>query len=168
MCACGGGGKPRVVSAPVIGRGVTRVVDVTTNGVRIAVARARVERVAERVLRAEQVRNARLSIAFVTDREIARLNWDHLRHRGPTDVISFRFAAGARNAPVTGDVYIAPGVARRNAAVHRTGVREELLRLVVHGVLHVLGHDHPTDDSRIHSPMWRRQERLLRLALAAA
>ena len=168
MQASGSGGGPRALAAPTVGRAVTRIVDVTANGVRVAVGRARVIRVAERVLRAERVQNARLSIAFVTDREIARLNWGHLRHRGPTDVLSFRFAVGERNGPITGDVYIAPGVARRNAALHRTGVREELLRLVVHGVLHVLGHDHPTDDSRIHSPMWRRQERLLRLALAAA
>ena len=151
-----------------MGQAVTRIVDVTSSGVRVAVARARVVRVAERVLHAERVRNARLSIAFVTDREIARINWKHLRHRGPTDVLSFRFAAGEKNGPITGDVYIAPGVARRNAALHRSGVREELLRLVVHGVLHVLGHDHPTDESRTRSAMWRRQERLLRLALAAA
>ena len=168
MDAFWSGNGPRAIVAPTVDRAVTRIVDVTTNGVRVAVARARVARVAERVLRAERVRNVRLSIAFVTDREIARLNWEHLRHRGPTDVVSFRFAAGAKNGPITGDVYIAPGVARRNAAMHGTGVREELLRLVVHGVLHVLGHDHPTDDSRIHSPMWRRQERLLRLAMAAA
>jgi ssRNA-specific RNase YbeY (16S rRNA maturation enzyme) len=47
-------------------------------------------------------------------------------------------------------------------------VREETLRLVVHGVLHVLGYDHPAGESRYESPMWRRQERLLRSALAAA
>jgi probable rRNA maturation factor len=63
---------------------------------------------------------------------------------------------------VVGDVYIAPGVARRNAREHRRGVREELMRLVVHGVLHVIGHEHPEDDTRYDSPMWRRQERLLR------
>jgi probable rRNA maturation factor len=45
-------------------------------------------------------------------------------------------------------------------------VREELLRLVVHGVLHVLGYEHPEDDSRYVSDMWRRQERLLRAAMA--
>jgi probable rRNA maturation factor len=147
---------------------VTRIVDVTTEGVRVGVARARVVDVAERVLRAEGVRDALLSIAFVSDREIAALNWRHLRHRGPTDVISFGFAPGARGGPVIGDVYVAPGVARRNAAEHRRGVREETLRLVVHGVLHVLGYDHPTDESRYESAMWRRQERLLRSALAAA
>jgi probable rRNA maturation factor len=147
---------------------VTRIVDVTAEGVRVGVARARVARVAERVLRAERVRHAMISIAFVSQREIAALNWRHLRHRGPTDVISFGFAPTARDGPVVGDVYIAPEMARRNAAEHGRGVREETLRLVVHGVLHVLGYEHPEDDTRYRSPMWRRQERLLRSALAAA
>ena len=40
--------------------------------------------------------------------------------------------------------------------------RRELLRLVVHGILHVLGYDHPAGEARIRSPMWRRQERYLR------
>jgi probable rRNA maturation factor len=148
---------------------VTRIVDVTAMpGVRVAVARGRVVRVAERVLRAEGVRHAMLSIAFVSDREIAALNRRHLGHRGPTDVISFGFAPTEKGGPVVGDVYVAPGVARRNAQALGRGVREETLRLVVHGVLHVLGHDHPDGDSRYASPMWRRQERLLRSALAAA
>jgi probable rRNA maturation factor len=147
---------------------VTRVVDVTTEGVRIAVSRARVARVAGRVLRAEGVRDAMLSIAFITDRQIAALNRRHLGHRGPTDVISFGFASAGKGGPVVGDIYIAPGVAGRNARAHGRGVREETLRLVVHGVLHVLGHDHPDGESRYESPMWRRQERLLRSALAAA
>jgi rRNA maturation RNase YbeY len=147
---------------------VTRIVDVATEDVRIAVARSRVERVADRVLRAEGVRNALVSIAFVSDRRMAALNWRHLRHRGPTDVISFSFAPGQPGGPVVGDIYIAPGVARRNAIEHGRGVREETLRLVVHGVLHVLGHDHPAGDERYASPMWRKQERLLRSALAAA
>ena len=68
---------------------------------------------------------------------------------------------------MVGDVYIAPDVARRNAREQGAGVREELMRLVVHGVLHVLGHDHPEDDSRYASPMWQRQERLLRTLGAA-
>jgi rRNA maturation RNase YbeY len=124
-------------------------------------ARARVARVAERVLRAEGVRDAALSIAFVTDRRIAALNWRHLGHRGPTDVISFGFAPSHPGAPIEGDIYIAPDVARRNAVANRRGAREELVRLVVHGVLHVLGHDHPEGDARYGSAMWQRQEALL-------
>lgn len=145
---------------------MTRVVDVATESVRIPLARSRVAKAADLVLRAEGVRDALLSIAFVTDRHIARLNWEHLHHRGATDVISFGFRQTAHGGALVGDVYISPGVARRNAIAERRGVREELLRLVVHGVLHVTGHDHPADESRLSSPMWRRQERLLRSAMA--
>ena len=150
-------------------------VDVAASGVRVPVAAARVSALARGVLRAERVRHAMLSIAFVTEREIGRLNREHLGHRGPTDVISFGFAppgsepaGGPSAAPVIGDIYIAPEVARENARRHGVGVREELARLVVHGVLHVLGHDHPEDDEgRARSPMWRLQERRLRAAMAA-
>jgi probable rRNA maturation factor len=144
---------------------VSRVVDVATETVRLPVARSRVARVADRVLRAEGVRDAALSITFVSDRRIAALNWQHLRHRGPTDVISFGFAPPHDGAPLEGDIYIAPDVARRNAVANRAPVREELMRLVVHGVLHVLGHDHPEGEERYASPMWRRQEALLGAAL---
>ena len=145
---------------------MTRVVQVASEQVRVPVALARVEQVALDVLRAERVRDALVSVTFVSDRRIAALNATHLGHRGPTDVISFGFAPGPGG--VTGDIYIAPAVARRNAVAHDAPIREELLRLVVHGVLHVLGHDHPEDASRYASPMWRRQERLLRRALGTA
>jgi probable rRNA maturation factor len=142
-------------------------VDVTTDGVRIPVSRDRVAGVARDVLRAERVRDALVSIAFVTDRAIAALNRRHLGHAGPTDVISFGFERAAGDAPVIGDIYIAPRVARENARRHGAGVREELLRLTIHGVLHVLGHDHPDGEERAASPMWRRQERQLARALRA-
>ena len=142
-------------------RASSLAVHVAADGVRVPLAAARVAELARGVLRAERVRAALLSIAFVTDREIARLNREHLGHRGPTDVISFGFAPPGPGAPVVGDVYIAPGVARAHAAAHGAGVREELARLVVHGTLHVLGYEHPDDASRAASPMWRRQEALL-------
>ncbi|MGH7669133.1 MAG: rRNA maturation RNAse YbeY [Gemmatimonadaceae bacterium] len=47
-------------------------------------------------------------------------------------------------------------------------LREELVRLVVHGTLHVLGYDHPDDASRLQSAMWKRQERLVALVLRSA
>jgi probable rRNA maturation factor len=145
---------------------LARVVAVATEDVRIPVALARVERVGESVLRAEGVRDAAVSITFVTSRRMAALNVRHLGHRGATDVISFGFAPVAAGGEVTGDIYICPDVARENARQHGAGIREELLRLAIHGVLHIIGHDHPTDESRTSSPMWKRQERLLRRAMA--
>lgn len=141
---------------------MTIAVDVATDGVRLPIARVRLADVARGALQAERVSNALISITVLGDRAIAALNRRHLGHRGATDVISFGFAPATADGPVVGDVYIGLDAARRNAAAARVTLREELVRLVVHGVLHVLGHDHPEGDERIDSEMWKRQERLVR------
>lgn len=141
-------------------------IDVATDGVRIALSRDRVASVARAVLRAEKVRHAMLSITFLDETAMARMNWRHLRHRGPTDVISFGLSSVGEGAPVVGDIYISPAVVRAHARSEKVPVREELTRVVVHGVLHVLGHDHPVDEDRFTSPMWRRQEAIVRRLLA--
>ena len=135
-------------------------VDVAADGVRVPLSRDRVAALVRGVLAAEKVRHAMISVAFVTPRAMARLNQRHLRHAGPTDVISFGFAPTGATAPVVADV------ARENARASGVGVREEIARLVVHGTLHVLGHDHPVNEDRTRSPMWRRQEQLVRRLLA--
>ena len=140
-------------------------VDVTTNGVRSPLGRDSIAAVARAALQAERVKHALLSITLVDSRAMARLNREHLGHRGPTDVISFGFRRATDTDPVVGDVYIAPDVARRNARDAGVSIREEMARLVVHGALHVLGHDHPEGEDRESSAMWRRQERILRRAL---
>jgi probable rRNA maturation factor len=140
---------------------------VSARDVRVALASARVEAVARATLQAEHVRDAMLSITFLSNAAMARLNGKHLRHRGATDVISFGFRGAGKRAPVIGDIYIAPAVARANALEHGVPVREELARLVVHGTLHVLGYEHPEADARIASPMWKRQERVLARVLAS-
>lgn len=144
---------------------MSAAVAVQTEGVRSPVALARLVRAAALVLRAEKARAALLSVTLVSRRRIAALNARHLGHAGATDVISFGFRdpAGA----VIGDVYICPDVASANAKRHGVPVREELMRLVVHGTLHVIGHDHPEGETRTASPMWKRQERLLARALKA-
>jgi probable rRNA maturation factor len=140
---------------------MSHLIDVGTQGVRLPLSRQRVIDLATGVLTSERVREARLSITFVSTRRITALNKEHLDHQGPTDVISFSLTRGSGGAPLVGDIYIAPDIARRNARENRVSVREELSRLVIHGVLHVVGFDHPEDESREQSPMWRRQEELL-------
>jgi probable rRNA maturation factor len=141
---------------------------VCARDVRVPLAAARVEAIARATLAYERVRDAMLSITFLSNAAIARLNATHLGHRGATDVISFGFREAGRRAPLIGDIYIAPAVARTNARALGVPVREELARLVVHGTLHVLGYEHPDADARTTSPMWKRQERLLARALASA
>lgn len=145
-------------------------VEVAVRSGRIPLSRARVARIASAVLQAERARDADLSITFVSNRSMAALNRRHLGHRGPTDVISFELGGAAAGAPVVGDIYIAPDVAREHARELGVPISEELARLVVHGTLHVLGYAHPEGSSldRIESPMWRRQELLLRRAIATS
>lgn len=136
-------------------------VHVSADGVRLPLARARVTEIARRALASEGVREAMVSITFLGTRAMAALNRKHLGRRGTTDVISFGFGDVARRGPMIADIYIAPEVARANARRYGAAVREELARLVVHGLLHVLGYDHADDESRVASPMWQRQERIL-------
>lgn len=118
------------------------------------------------VLVAESVSEAELSVALVSDPEIATLNEQYLAHAGPTDVISFPLHLPG-GAPL-GDIYIGVEQAARQAAETGTDVREEILRLAVHGTLHILGYEHPESDERDDSPMYRRQEALLASYLAAS
>ena len=141
---------------------MSAAVGVSANGVRIPLSRDRVARVARAVLASERVRNALLSITFVNNAGIRTLNQKHLRRAGATDVISFGFRRSGRDAPIVGDVYIAPDIARRSARANGVTVREEIVRLIVHGTLHVLGHDHPEGKTRTRSAMWRKQERLVK------
>jgi probable rRNA maturation factor len=139
-------------------------VAVSRQGVRSAISEDRLAGAARLALRAENVRHALISITLVTSPRIAAINLKHLKHRGPTDVISFAFAR-EKSGPVVADIYIAPAVARANARRAGVGIREELVRLVVHGVLHALGHDHPDGEARVFSPMWRKQEALVARAM---
>ncbi len=99
-----------------------------------------------------------LSITFVPDGEIARLNREWLGREGATDVIAFAL----EGEELAGDVYVAPDTAARNAEALGIAGEEELIRLVVHGTLHVLGHDHPDGEDRYEAPMFALQEELLR------
>lgn len=124
-------------------------------------SRPRIREAAVAALKAERVADAMLSITFVGRAAMSELNRRYLGHRGPTDVISFGLERSGKRGAVIGDIYICPEVARENARRQGVAAGEEVLRLVVHGVLHVLGHDHPNGESRTTSPMWRRQERIL-------
>jgi probable rRNA maturation factor len=119
---------------------------------------------AEHVLKAEGVRGeAELSLLFVDESVMGELNRRFMDTEGPTDVLAFpiddpidsgRWPDAGTTGPdrdgpdpgdlplLLGDVVVCPAVAARQAPEHSTSVDDELALLVVHGVLHVLGHDH--------------------------
>jgi len=118
-------------------------------------------RVAARVLRWEGARRARVELALLDPTAMRRLNRRATGRRGLTDVIAFTLPQP--DGAILGDVYICPTAARAFVAHNGPGVlREELVRLAVHGTLHVLGYDHPDGPGRTRSTMWQRQERYVR------
>jgi probable rRNA maturation factor len=132
------------------------VSEVVVNGRRLPLSRALVQRVVRTVLRSER-RDALISVTFVGRESMRRLNAQHKGQDYPTDVLTF--ALTGPDGRVIGDVYICPWVARQEARARAVPLRQELIRLVVHGTLHALGRDHPEGTARTRSAMWRRQER---------
>ena len=81
-----------------------------------------------------------LTVSFIDYQTMRRLNWRFLRHRGVTDVLTFRYS----HEPLSGEILIAPACAKRYARRHGLGYQKELARYVVHGLLHWVGHDDAT------------------------
>ncbi len=89
----------------------------------------------------------RVSVAFVSEAEIRRLNKAYRRRNAVTDVLSF----GDGEAGQLGEVLICFAQARRQARALGHPVRQEALFLLVHGLLHLFGYDHerPIDAHRM-------------------
>ncbi len=102
-------------------------------------------------LRGVAPRGARgvVSLALVSDRTMRRLNRRYARHDAVTDVLSFPAAGPPVGIPFLGDVVIATGVARRQARAAGHSVGHEVKVLALHGLLHLLGHDHHGDGGKM-------------------
>lgn len=98
-----------------------------------------------------------LVVRLVSRREIAALNERYRGRAEPTDVLSFPGEPGPEGVHL-GDIVICPALARRQARQAGNDPDRELKTLLLHGVLHCLGHDHETDDGR----MERLEKRLRR------
>jgi len=139
----------------------------------VRIARRPLESFLRRVANELDIRDARVTVCFVSDREIAHMNELFRKKKGPTDVLSFpaekkRRASRSRRKKTykedtenteesrakpesrptersLGDIAIAPETARRYARKNGRSLVNELRVLILHGVLHLLGYDHETD-----------------------
>jgi probable rRNA maturation factor len=108
-----------------------------------------------------------VTVCFVEDREIARLNGRFRGKPKPTDVLSFPAnGPGASSFPnedvakVLGDIAISPQAARRNAKRFERTFDEEIRILILHGVLHLAGYDHEVDDGEMERLEMRLRKKL--------
>lgn len=99
-------------------------------------------------------------MTFLRDHDIRALNAEYLDHDWPTDVLSF--ALHAAGEPPLGDVYIGIDRAHEQAQTRDLSPMEEIVRLTIHGTLHVLGDVHPdAAEAREDSEFFTVQERLV-------
>jgi probable rRNA maturation factor len=110
-----------------------------------------------------------ISLTLVNDAAIRALNRTHRGKDKPTDVLSFPLEPDAAAQPgvdperLLGDVVISIDTARRQAADYDARLQAELYRLLIHGLLHVLGHDHEEAQERERMTL---EERRLASAIA--
>ena len=124
------------------------------------------QQLAQDVLTAEGITTGELTLMFVDEQTIADLHEVHMGDPSPTDVLSFpldaecAIEASIDDVPVLlGDVVLCPAVAMRNAPEHAGTITDELALLIVHGTLHILGHDHADLDEE--QAMQARERHLL-------
>jgi probable rRNA maturation factor len=134
---------------------------------RIPLQEAVLARFLSSVRRELKLSRREVTVCFVDDREIARLNRKFRGKPKPTDVLSFP-ANGtgasdfshADDAKVLGDVAISPQAARRNAKLFGRTLDEEIRILILHGVLHLAGYDHEIDDGEMERIEMRLRKKL--------
>ena len=112
---------------------------------RVAVDRRKIGAAARRILDRLGYKGYELTVVLVDDREITRLNRQYFRRNRPTNVISFPMMDGTPvsvRARMLGDVVISAETAKRDAEEVGKKGEDEILFLLIHGILHLTGYDH--------------------------
>ncbi len=116
-----------------------------------------------RVLRkTKQPLQGSVSISFVTDDKMQSLNRKYRKKNRTTDVLSFSELVVPNTAPGQrhyGDIFVSPAYVKKEATRRKIAFGEELLRMIVHGMLHLIGYDHATEETELE--MFGLQEEVL-------
>jgi len=92
--------------------------------------------------------NREVLIHFVTEEEMSEMNHEFKQKEGPTDILTFPYYEKLPDGgELTGELYICMEKVRENARLNHKKISEELLFIVAHGCLHLLGREHPDDES---------------------
>jgi probable rRNA maturation factor len=129
----------RVAPAAIPANAAMTSIEISNCQTALQVDAARLKRAAESILRDAGVTEARLSIAVVDDPAIHQLNRQFLKHDEPTDVLSFLLERDGER--LEGEIVVSAETAIRVAEGLDWSGGDELLLYVIHGTLHLVGHD---------------------------
>ncbi len=85
-----------------------------------------------------------LNYVFCSDKFLLNINRDFLQHDDYTDIITFDFSEKKGIPPIEGEIYISTQRVKENARVFNTTIRQEMLRVIFHGALHLCGYKDKT------------------------
>jgi probable rRNA maturation factor len=108
-----------------------------------------------------KIQEAELGINLVTASEMSRVNETYLQHEGSTDVITFDYSDKTEGTFLRGEIFVCVDEAFLQARTYGSNWQSEVVRYIVHGVLHLLGHDDLK--SILRRRMKREENRLVRL-----
>lgn len=111
------------------------------------------KKIAQEVLKNESKENSSLSVAFLKEEKIKNLNNKYLKKNKPTDVLSFPhntdFLKETKNFQDSlGEIVICPSVVEKNAKQFNISTKRELSKVLIHGILHLLGYEHEKEEKR--------------------
>lgn len=116
-----------------------------------------IKRFLEKVIADENKTPGDLIFIFTNDENILDLNRKYMKHDYYTDVISFNYS---EKNTVNGEIYISLDTIKRNAILYQATIREELMRVIIHGLLHLCGYR--DENAREKEKMFAKQEKKIR------
>ncbi len=110
----------------------------------VRIPRKKIENAVRAVFIGEKLEEVEMRIIYDTDGAIHELNREYLGHDYPTDVITFPL----EERPLEGEVYISADTAAHQAEDYNESLTDVLVRLAVHGALHLAGYDDDTEEKK--------------------
>jgi probable rRNA maturation factor len=127
---------------------VALTIEVNDEGQSRKIDGARLKKAARLILRDAGIQSGELSIAVVSDKRMHELNRQYLEHDYPTDVLSFLLESDSERKSLEGQIIVSSDYAAREAARYDWTTDDELLLYVIHGCLHLVGHDDTVPEAR--------------------
>jgi rRNA maturation RNase YbeY len=130
-----------------------------TSGIRIGINSSIIKKFAGKIADNEIYCNYKINIIFVDNKYIVELNKKFFKKNDTTDVISFKLSE-EDDEVLEGEIYISVEKVREQSKEYNVGYREELLRIVAHGILHISDYKDDTEKNR--KKMFEKQENYIK------
>jgi probable rRNA maturation factor len=117
---------------------------------KVPVYPARIKKSILRAIKQEGLKKqGEITVSFVNDRLISKLNQRYLKKKYPTDVLAFNMAESPKSKNMLADIIVSADTALRNARIYGTSAPYELSLYSIHGLLHLLGYNDQAPKERL-------------------